>query len=167
SISARQPATLGAHHLTVLILLGVLPQVPDVPLLVLRVPVEGLLLQLSVHEDAVQNHGGADPKNALSVMSHDGHVDLGLTILHALEHEASARPERKEWVIHRWYEVVWVKTGRAVELFGQREAGERIRLAGVRPGLGRLGGLAVAAPEPRNRQGEGESERLHEESPGE
>ena len=131
SISARLPAALGAHHLTVLILLGVLPQVPDVSLLVLGVPIEGLLLQLSVHEDAVQNHDGADPQNALPVVSHDGHVDLGLTILHALEHEAGARPERKERVIHRSYEVVGIKTGRDVRLFGQRGAGEGSRLAGV------------------------------------
>src|SRR6185436_9718536 len=73
---AGLPGPVVLHPASVLEVARVLAEVPDVPLLVLRVPVEGALLGLALREDPVQDHCGLDSHDALLPMRHPDRVEL-------------------------------------------------------------------------------------------
>jgi hypothetical protein len=59
-VDARLPGTLVANDLPVFVLRGVLSEIPDVAVAVLRVPVVSELDGFTVHADDIFHHGGRD-----------------------------------------------------------------------------------------------------------
>ena len=55
----------GTHDFAVVVLLGILAEVPDIAFLVLGIPIEGLLLELTIEEDPIENDGHGNAENSL------------------------------------------------------------------------------------------------------
>src|ERR687898_1691274 len=86
SVNPFLPGALCAHHLAVLVLLGVLPEVPDTAFLVLGEPVVGLLDELAVFPSLVVDHDALHAHYLLGVGC-DSHL---VALLAALIDEGGA-----------------------------------------------------------------------------
>src|SRR6185436_17273776 len=73
---AGLPGPVVLYPAPVLEVARVLAEVPDVPVLVLRVPVEGALLGLALREDPVQDHRRLESHDALLPVRHPDRVEL-------------------------------------------------------------------------------------------
>src|SRR4051812_29681811 len=111
TLHARLPRALGAHDLPVFQLLRVLAEIPDIPPGVLGVPVEGLLLQLTVHEHPVEHDSRADTQDVFPVFGHEGDVVLVLPVFLPLVDEPGARDQGEEAVVYPPHEAVGIELG--------------------------------------------------------
>src|SRR4051794_38999486 len=112
---AGLPGPVVLYPAPVLEVARVLPEVPDVPLLVLRVPVEGALLGLALREDPVQDHRRLDAHDALLAVRHLDRVELArpAVVADAPVAKDGPRLERQPGVVDRAAGVRRVK-GRVV-----------------------------------------------------
>ena len=113
--------------LAVLVLVGVLAEVPDVAVLVLGVPVVRVLGELAVDVHGVAHDGRGDALDHAGLVEHL-HLDpLGLAVLLALVHPPHAGREGQVRVVDHVHEVGRIELGRVAAA-----------VAGVDDGLGRL-----------------------------
>ena len=111
ALDPRQPRVACLDEVAVLLLQGVLTHVPHVPLLVLRVVVEGPLDRGPVLGHGIPHHRGRDAQDLLGLTGHDLVVDLGGRPTHALVVVRRARLEGPVSVVDRRDEVRRVDRG--------------------------------------------------------
>src|SRR4029078_1903780 len=99
------PGIARANKATVLQFQRLFAHVPDVSLLVLRVPIERALHRHSVLGDGVAYDGAANPEYALDLTRHDHVVGLRDPIADATKVKAGAGLERKTAVVDVGHEV--------------------------------------------------------------
>src|SRR5919108_1739304 len=150
ALDAALPGVAHLDEVAVLELARVLPHVPDVPVLVLGVPVEGLLDRPPVGGDGVAHHRAGDTENLNRPWGDDHVVPLGggAVLRHALVVEAGARLEREVRVVDRGDEVRRIDL-RRVGAVDRRQGGGGGGGAG-RSAVAAIGG--AAAREPRRGQ---------------
>src|SRR3712207_5477739 len=101
------PRPLGAHHLAVFVLFGVLPEVPDGALVVLGEPVVGPFDQLAAFPFPVIDHDALHAHYLLGVGG-DGHL---AALCAPLVDEGGARLHREVLVVDRGGEVCGIDVG--------------------------------------------------------
>src|SRR5215208_3149763 len=107
SVDPCLPRALGAHHLAVLVLLGVLPEVPHGAFLVLGEPVVGLFDELAVFPSLVVDHDALHAHYLLGLVS-DGEL---VALLPALVDEGGARLEGEVLIVYLGGELGRVDVG--------------------------------------------------------
>src|SRR5919112_3351958 len=96
SVNTCLPRTLGTHHLAVVVLLGVLPEVPDTAFVVLGEPVVGLFDELAAFPSPIIDH---DALHAHHLPGLVGNAHL-VTLSFALVYEGSARLHWKVFIVY-------------------------------------------------------------------
>ena len=137
AVDACFPGACGADDSAVLVLLGVLAQVPEVALLVLRVPVVGVLDDLPVLADDVVHHAGLDAHDVLRLVGHrDDHPLRGAFGVGLAVDPAAAGGHGPVRVVDRAREVVGVQRhvlgpqGKRTSPGGERALGSGCRFRG-------------------------------------
>src|SRR5712691_1411846 len=106
------PRPVAANPLAVDEVRRVLAEVPDVPMLVLRVPVEGLLLTLAPDQYLIEDDGRTDAEDHLRLVRDEDGNPARLSFLGPAEEEGRARSEREVLVVDPADEVArWRKDG--------------------------------------------------------
>src|SRR5439155_24943796 len=98
SVPACLPASLCARHVSAPVELGRrLPEVPDVALPVLRVPVSRALLEPAAQEEPILDDDAGHALDLLDARSDYEDVHGRLSVLHALIDVNGAGPQREPW----------------------------------------------------------------------
>src|SRR5204862_2914759 len=101
------PRAFGAHHMAVLVQrLGRLAEIPDIPVPVLGVPIDGVLGQPAAEIQAISDDATAHTEDHLRSARDAEAVDRRLTVLHALVHERGAGPQWEVGVVNAVHEAV-------------------------------------------------------------
>src|SRR5215211_5355829 len=104
SVNPCLPRALGAYHLAVFVLLGVLPEVPDVAFVVLGEPVVGLLDELAAFPSPVIDHHALHTHYLFSVVG-DAHL---VALSAALVDEGGTRLQREILIVDSGGELVGI-----------------------------------------------------------
>src|SRR5215211_5766925 len=107
SVNPCLPRALGAYHLAVFVLLGVLPEVPDGAFVVLGEPVVGLLDELAAFPSPVIDHHALHTHYLSSVVG-DAHL---VALSAALVDEGGTRLQREILIVDRGGELGRVDAG--------------------------------------------------------
>ncbi len=99
TVNAGLPGALRAGHPAVLELPRRLAEVPDVAVVVLRVPVESLLGRLSGEEEPVMDDGARDAEDLLRLCRDRDDVARPLAVLRPPVDESRPGPEREPRVV--------------------------------------------------------------------
>ena len=116
SFQAGLPGIARANESTILQFERVLAHVPDVPLLVLRVPVEGTLDRLSVLRNRVTHDRAANPKHALDLTRHDHVIRLGGRVADSPKMKCRSGFQREVTVVDLLDKVRWMDRRRVLAM---------------------------------------------------
>src|SRR5215212_81855 len=154
AVAAGLPGALARDHVAVAVeLLGVLAEVPDVAVVILRVPVVGDLPRLAVSQHHVMDHGGPHAQDPLGPV-HDAHpVGEPAVPVDAAIAPLAARNEREPRIVHLGDEVARLQRPGPPRSGAGPDRSRRLRRR-------RQGDEASAAePDYGDRRGPGEGER--------